>query len=286
MDPNKKGDFSLCLLFGGDSDFCITKDKKTWKPYNRIFFIISKNYSKEGYKSGRGDDLFSVGIKWDNSIEIANRYNSHDDRDITDNIKKIIKRIERDYGELRKISLEEIIDGSYSYKNGKLYVDGNVILKNRELDKIPFSFHYVSGSFNCGDNQLISLKGSPDSVGSFYCNNNKLTNLIGCSKIVRNHFTCINSNLKSLEGSPKEINGDFLCNYNNLVSLKGSPEKIGKVFDCSNNELVSLRHCPKEVGSVFNCSDNNLVSLKYLPKENEKKVISFGNPFVEKKELF
>ena len=73
-------------------------------------------------------------------------------------------------------------------------VDGDVDLNNKKLEKIPVKFKSVGGYFNCGYNQLTSLKGSPESVGgSFYCNNNKLTSLEGCPESVGGHFNC-NSN--------------------------------------------------------------------------------------------
>ena len=53
--------------------------------------------------------------------------------------------------------------------------DGDVIISDIGLKKIPVKFKSVGGDFNCGSNQLTSLKGSPDSVGKgFYCGHNPI----------------------------------------------------------------------------------------------------------------
>ena len=77
--------------------------------------------------------------------------------------------------------------------NDDLSVDVNtfVNLYARNLKVIPVKFGRVTGSFYCSDNDLTSLKGSPEKVdGGFYCNGNDLT---------------------SLEGAPKKVDGDFYC---------------------------------------------------------------------------
>ena len=73
----------------------------------------------------------------------------------------------------------------------------------------------IDGYFNCSRNNLISLVGSPKSVGGY--------------------FNCSNNNLTSLEGSPESVEGDFNCFGNNLTSLVGSPESVGGDFYCLSN---------------------------------------------------
>lgn len=73
---------------------------------------------------------------------------------------------------------------------------GDVDISYKGLDYIPVQFERVGGVFDCGHNQLKSLKGGPIEIGSsFYCDNNQLT---------------------SFEGWPNSING-FLDSYNNPV---------------------------------------------------------------------
>ena len=45
-------------------------------------------------------------------------------------------------------------------------VDGDVYLSFKKLSKLPLNFGKVSGSFNCYDNDLGTLKGCPKGVGT------------------------------------------------------------------------------------------------------------------------
>jgi len=83
--------------------------------------------------------------------------------------------------------------------DGSVDVDGNVIIGNKGLTKLPLMFGRVSGSFWCSNNELTSLEGCPTEVGgNFYCNNNQLN---------------------SLEGGPKEISGYFICEKNPIYEV-------------------------------------------------------------------
>ena len=72
--------------------------------------------------------------------------------------------------------------------DGTIDVDGDVNLSNyrnrpmgglpcSKLKKLPLKFRKVNGFFNCSGNELISLVGSPISVGDFNCSYNKLNSL-------------------------------------------------------------------------------------------------------------
>ena len=92
--------------------------------------------------------------------------------------------------------LKKCVVGTYNINdNGSVDVKGDVNLNRKNLTKIPFKFRNVSGYFSCGDNQLTSLEGAPESVGmSFYCgSNNQLTTLEGAPRIVRYDFSCFNN---------------------------------------------------------------------------------------------
>ncbi len=90
---------------------------------------------------------------------------------------------------------------------GLVDVNGDVNLFRSALTKLPLNFGCVSGTFDCRDNRLTSLQGSPREVGgSFYCNKNQLT---------------------SLEGGPKYVGGNFNCHVNQITSLRFAPEEVG-----------------------------------------------------------
>ena len=81
--------------------------------------------------------------------------------------------------------------------DGSIDVNGNVFLYNKELTEIPLTFNRVTGWFDCGDNNLTSLKGSPRWVGDY--------------------FSCSENNLTSLEFSPDYVGCNFWCSTNNLT---------------------------------------------------------------------
>jgi hypothetical protein len=96
------------------------------------------------------------------------------------------------------------IPGTYTINDdGSIDVEGNVILVDKKLTKIPFKFRHVSGGFYCcSNNHLTSLDGAPINVGGdfFYCSNNHLTSLDGAPNFVGGNFYCYhNPNLSYTE---------------------------------------------------------------------------------------
>jgi hypothetical protein len=145
------------------------------------------------------------------------------------------------------MTIEEICE-KYNIKNytinddGSIDVNGDVYLYNCNLTELPLVFNKVSGWFDCSNNRLTNLKGSPRWVGSsFYCYYNKLTSLEFSPDYVGGFFDCKYNDLTDLVGSPKEVVGDFRCHYNkNLINPKGCSEKIGWLFYCDNTPLSSV----------------------------------------------
>ena len=125
--------------------------------------------------------------------------------------------------EMRDIKLRHWLHsmGIYDYDicDGVVHVVGNADLSDFGLTSIPVQFGYVSGYFDCGGNNLVSLAGCPSEVGG--------------------GFSCSGNQLTSLEGCPKEVRGIFYCSYNNLTSLIGCPSDVGEHFDCSSNMFKS-----------------------------------------------
>jgi hypothetical protein len=149
--------------------------------------------------------------------------------------------------------------------NLSIDVDGDVRLDSKNLEYLPLRFNYVSGGFSCCRNILVSLEGSPQTVGGdFDCQGNELKTLEGSPQTVGTNFECSYNNLKTLEGSPQTVGGDFGCSLNGLKSLKGCPQTVGGDFDCFGNELKSLEGCPSVVNGNFNCSFNKLKDLEHI----------------------
>jgi len=142
-------------------------------------------------------------------------------------------------------------------------VDGGVYLGEKDLKHLPLRFNYVSGYFGCSYNDLVSLKGSPQTVdGSFYCYNNELKTLEGCPQTVGGDFDCFENELKTLEGSPQTVGGTFNCSYNELITLEGSPQTVNGNFLCFGNELKDLEYFPEVSGSI-NIEGNTVNLLVY-----------------------
>ncbi len=90
----------------------------------------------------------------------------------------------------------------YNIKNytinpdGSIDVNGNVDLRGCDLTELPLVFNKVSGYFNCGTNELTTLKGCPRYVGDYFgCNKNQLTSLEFSPDYVGGSFFCINNKL-------------------------------------------------------------------------------------------
>jgi len=96
---------------------------------------------------------------------------------------------------------------------------------------IPFLNKY------CGDNELTTLEGCPQSVGGYFnCYSNKLTTLEFCPKILGGGFNFRENKLKDLYGFP-----EF---FDNNINFSGNPvseildlfkhKRLGKVIDLLN----------------------------------------------------
>ena len=137
---------------------------------------------------------------------------------------------------------EIINNNSYTINDNLIVdVDGDVDISIRVLSQIPVQFGVINGNFNCNDDNLKSLEGSPEIIkGDFLCEYNQLT---------------------SLKGSPKECK-NFYCSYNSLTSLKGSPKEC-EIFDCSENQLKSLNGHPEKCDEFY-CYYNLDLTYEYL----------------------
>ncbi len=123
--------------------------------------------------------------------------------------------------------------------DGSIDVNGSVYLYNMDLTEIPLKFNKVSGYFDCSNNQLKSLKGSPKKVGGD-CNvsYNNLTSLEGCPKEVGDTFYCSSNKLTSLEGSPKDVKDKFYCDNNPLESLDGFNGNYDMLVCTNKDKLI------------------------------------------------
>ena len=125
----------------------------------------------------------------------------------------------------------ESICKKYNIKNytinddGSIDVDGSVFLYSKRLTKLPLKFRTVTGYFNCCNNQLTTLEGSPKEVGSYFdCSYNQLTTLEGCPNSVGGNFDCSYNQLTSLIDGPEVVLGSYYAHCNQINSFEGFPD--------------------------------------------------------------
>jgi len=122
---------------------------------------------------------------------------------------------------------------SLNLSTWRVDIEGNFSCSYLGLGKSGFGgiqFGRVTGSFYCRSIGLESLADTPTFVGGqFDCSNNMLQSLVGSPEGVED-FYCNNNSLSTLEGAPRTVRGDFFCQSNDLTSLTGAPDVIGKSF--------------------------------------------------------
>lgn len=163
--------------------------------------------------------------------------------------------------------------------NGTVNVGGDVKLI-KKTSHLPVQFGKVDGDFMCENNLLVSLEGSPQSVGGdFFCINNKLTSLKYSPIIVGGSFWCATNNLRNLEGAPQNVD-DINCNHCGLVTLTGAPKTVRGNFACYSNRLISLEGAPDRIPGNFRCTNNKLVNLKGAPSWVGGRLWFYENPII------
>lgn len=164
------------------------------------------------------------------------------------------------FNEIHSICREYEIDDYTINSDGSIDVDGNVDLDHESITKLPLKFNKVKGYFECNNNKLTTLEGSPKEVGRYFsCLSNKLTSLKGGPKSVGEYYDCNANRLTSLEFMADEIGESLFCAQNNLTTLKGCPENIDGEFDCSGNlNLSDLKDFDSKFSGHFLCMNTNL----------------------------
>lgn len=154
-------------------------------------------------------------------------------------------------------------------------VDGDVDLSYNKLNSLPLKFKVVTGKFDCRDNSLTTLEGSPEQVDLFNCGGNKLKSLKG-GPVQANIYYCQRNKLTDLSYLPTKSLTDLFCGYNQITSLRGVPDTV-KILWCNQNQINSLSDCPPNL-EVLKMSSNNLecVDFNYKIKKIEQLDVSFN----------
>lgn len=139
------------------------------------------------------------------------------------------------------------IQNYYINDNFTVSVKGDVDLRNKLLDELPVKFDIVYGDFIIDNNNLTSLKGSPNRVTkSFSCSYNKLT---------------------SLKYLPHKM--DYLFLMHNQISSLSELNDIEIIFSVNlrHNQLkkITLEDLNKlNIGNYISLSNHNNPELSFL----------------------
>ena len=160
--------------------------------------------------------------------------------------------------------------------DGSVDVDGDVILSNYNLDKLPVKFGKINGSFSVNYLPIKTMEGCPYEVsGEFYFEGTDIKTLEGGPKKVGSNFV-INNNKKltSLLGGPKHVGGDYQVNNCKLTSLNNFAEYVGRHVHVQLNSFTTLEGLPKHIHGDLYCSENYLTTLEGGPEKIDGDFVS------------
>ena len=236
-------------------------------PTKKVAISISK---EEEDASGSIFLYFTDSLNY-NIWEFRDYEDTIEDEEIREIVPNLDELIEKAYNNWDNIS--NILDLKYNPETGRYDYDGSLseakLKKYIKPNKDGFTINFgkITGYFDCSNLGLISLEGSPQTVGkAFWCSDNQLTSLKGAPTEVGGSFNCSRNQLTSLEGAPQKVDGSFYCSSNQLTSLEGAPQKTDGDFWCSENQLTSLKGAPQEVDGSFSCYRNQITSLEGAPQ--------------------
>lgn len=153
----------------------------------------------------------------------------------------------------------------YKINKDAINVHGSVCVENDDYTELPFSFGDISGDFIFKNCNLVTLKGSPKTVGGYFD--------------VSHNF------LIDLVDGPIHVGKSYDCSYNDLITLKGSPAIIKGDFNCSNNNLTELKNGPSKIFGFMDCTKNKLkANLDFEPECFH--IIKYGKPLEEIKKVY
>jgi len=164
--------------------------------------------------------------------------------DVSSRVKEILKSNHLDPSKIfipADVTLTKLIKswvkGTFEITNGVCHVHGDVKIKRYYEDTLPIQFGYISGDFNCSENNLKYSTNFPRQVkGEFNCGDNQLTEILNGPLFVDGDYACYNNKLTSLKGVTEKIDGSFYCVGNYLETLEDGPISVKKNYYCADNE--------------------------------------------------
>ena len=156
----------------------------------------------------------------------------------------------------------------YEDGDGKLIVEGNVVILNDNFNKFPVKIDKVIGSvewrgcvnqFESGS--LTSLENFPDEVtGNVYISKNvRLTSLNGCPKKIGGSLVCDHCNISDISGiAGAKIKNHFIASHNPISDIS----VLEKVYVGRNIELINTPWSRNSAdGNISTMNDSSIIVI-------------------------
>lgn len=115
----------------------------------------------------------------------------------------------------------------------------NKVYINKKMPTFKAQFNEVEGSFVCSNIGLVSLKGAPKiTKDTFNCSDNELMTLEYAPHVVGGNFICSFNKITSLKGSPLKVGRLFEAASNQLINLDYCPQ--ASIIDLNENPIKKI----------------------------------------------
>lgn len=141
-------------------------------------------------------------------------------------------------------------------------VEGNFYIANCNLKTLKGSPRYVTGFFDCSNNNLMSLDYAPEKVNDFDCSNNKISSfknihLTATNMLLIQENPIVNFNYKDIEN----IQTDIICMHSDII----------KQYANSSNKLTTMNSIKNYVIVKF-AEFKDVVKIEYEKALLEKNI--------------
>lgn len=166
-----------------------------------------------------------------------------------------------------------------------IHVSGNVDISNHPLEKIPYRFGSIDGSFDAQNCRLTSLTNSPYEVkGDFIIRGNPLRTLMNSPEYIGRNFDIQDCpQLTSFLYGPNEVIGSYISSGNLYLKLINKiPTKMGRFFHIITDKKQSLLGLESEylqtpTHFVFQCLGSKMEHFIAIAIKNKPNILTLDS---------
>lgn len=114
------------------------------------------------------------------------------------------------------------------------YVSGDFNVRSNRIRSLEGGPKKVGKNYDCSLNYLKNLVGAPNKVVNFNCSNNNLSTLKGSPMFVEGDFDCSNNLITSFKDGPLSCKGHLNCQTNLIQSMEHLPFLVKSVNSKNN----------------------------------------------------